>query len=321
LLPIIKAYAIDTNLVVDPFAGNGHLLKLFECQTIAIDIDPAVNPDIVANSFTNMPAFGDDAVVVTNPPYSYQHILQRENPELSIIVRNAGYVDLYEYAIRRVIDQTGFRPIYAILPENFIASRQARLRRELCEHIEVVQIHTRSLCADTDQPTIFVKLTPERIAETDLWIDDKPMTTIVITADGLQPNLKAVRNLVDFGIMAGQTEEQRNTSILLKATDGGTVKNRIRLMSVSEQFPGQRQFHDTTRTHVQIVPKVPLTKRQIMILKQAFNKWVDRWRADTYGLGLTSFRANTAGFRRKRIDFKLARLVINNLIQKIVSDR
>jgi hypothetical protein len=261
-----------------------------------------------------------DFVVITNPPYSYKHVLQRENPELFNIVKSAGYVDVYEYAIRRIIDQTEFCPIYAILPENFIASREARLRRELHDHIEVVQVHTRSLCADTDQPTIFVKLTPEKITETDLWIDDKPTTTISITADGLRPKLKTVRNLVDFGMMAGQTEEQRNTSILLKATDGGTTKNRIRLMSVSEQFSGQRHLHDTTRTHVQIVPKVPLTNHQIRVLKQAFNTWVDRWRADTHGLGLTSFRANTDdGFRRKRIDFKLARLVINNLLDRLLS--
>lgn len=323
LLPIIDAYPITSTLVVDPFCGDGHLLKLFSCRTIAIDVDPSVKPDIVADSLRILPAVGD-CVIVTNPPYSYQHVLQRENPGLFDVVKSAGYVDLYEYAIRRIIDQTNFCPIYAILPENFIASRQSHLRRELYNHIEVVQIHTRSLCADTDQPTVFVKLSPNKIGSTDLWIDDVRTATIVITADGLQPTLKPTKlDYIDFGMKAGQTEEQRDTSILLKATDGGSPNNRIRLMSVAEQFPGNTHFLNkiSDRAHIQIVPKlwVSLTDKQIDLLKLSFNRWVDGWRANTYGLGLTSFRSNPDGFRRKRIDFKLARLVINNLIEQLLS--
>ncbi|MFA5766886.1 MAG: hypothetical protein WC919_03105, partial [Candidatus Paceibacterota bacterium] len=281
LLPIIQAYPIGKELVVDPFAGGGHLLKLFDCRTIAIDIDPTVKPDIIANSFDALPGVGDCAIV-TNPPYSYQHVLQRENPELFNIVKGAGYLDLYEYSIRRIIDQTGFCPIYAVLPENFIASRLSHLRKELYEHIEVIQIHTKSLCADTEQPTIFVKLTPDKISSTDLWIDDMRTAVIVITADGLQPKLKPTKiDYVDFGMKEGQTKEQRDTSILLKATDGGSPDNRIRLMSVSEQFPGSTHFLNkiSDRAHIQIVPKpwVSLTESQIRLLKLTFNKWVDDW--------------------------------------------
>lgn len=321
LLPIIRAYPPDKQLIVDPFAGDGHLLKLFSCHTIAIDIDPTVNPDIVADSFKSLSVDGDCAVV-TNPPYSYQHVLQRENPELFDIVKHAGYVDLYEYAIRRIIEQIGFCPIYAVLPENFIASRLSHLRRELYEHIEVVQIHTQSLCMDTDQPTVFVKLNPDKVSSTDLWIDDARTASIIITANGLQPKLKPTKlDYVDFGMKDWQTKEQRDTSILLKATDGGSPNNRIRLMSVSEQFPGKPHFLNkiSDRAHIQIVPKpwVLLTDKQIELLKLLFNKWVDNWRASTHGLGLTSFRGNPDGFRRKRIDFKLARLVINNIIEKL----
>ena len=323
LLPIILAYPISKELVVDPFAGDGHLLKLFKCRTVSIDIDPVVKPDIVADSFCALPPVGD-CVIVTNPPYSYQHVLQRENPELFDIVKNAGYVDLYEYAIRRIIDQTGFCPIYAILPENFIASRLSHLRRELHEHIEVVQVHTKSLCTDTDQPTIFVKLNPDKVDSTDLWIDDVRTATIIIAANGLQPKLKSTKlDYVDFGMKDGQTKEQRDTSILLKAIDGGSPNNRIRLMSVSEQFPGETHFINkiSDRAHIQIVPKpwVSLTGSQIRLLKLTFNKWIDDWRASTHGLGLTSFRGNPDGFRRKRIDFKLAHLVLNNLIEKLLS--
>ena len=170
-------------------------------------------------------------------------------------------------------------------------------------------------------------MTPEKISSTDLWIDDVRTAVTIITENGLQPKLKPTKNdYVDFGMKDGQTQEQRDTSILLKATDGGSPNNRIRLMSVSEQFPGKIHFLNkiSDRAHIQIVPKswVLLTSNQIRLLKLAFNKWVDDWRDSTHGLGLTSFRGNTDGFRRKRIDFKLAHLVLNNLIEKLlISDQ
>jgi hypothetical protein len=322
LLPILVSYPIRERLVIDPFAGEQHLLRLVDCDKIAVDVDASVNPDIVADSFNELPKF-ESCAVITNPPYAHWHILQRENQRLAEAVMLAGYVDLYEYSIRRVIDQLGFCPIYAILPENFIASRTTRLRRELYKHIKVVQIHTRSLCDDTEQPTVFVVLTPEEIDDTDLWIDDKFTAKILITADGLQPRLEAIGDYVDFGMKPWQTEEQRNTSILLKATDGGSENNRIRLMTVAEQFPGLRHFHNkiSDRAYIQIVPKIELSDSQIELLKMAFNRWVDKWRSDTFGLGLTSFRNNSNGFRRKRLDFKLARLVLNNLIDKLLPHR
>ncbi len=72
---------------------------------------------------------------------------------------------------------------------------------------------------------------------------------------------------------------------------------------------------------MQVVPRVSLSERQSRLFIKAFNRWVDDWRAKTHGLGLTSFRSNTdSGFRRKRIDWKLARLVINRLILAMMQD-
>ena len=327
LRPFLEHYCPTANLVVDPFAGEGHLLRLFDqanARTLAIDIDLAVKPDIVADSLKALPTklSQRECVVITNPPYSHRHILQEEDPVLYDTVVEAGYVDLYEYSIRRVIDQLGFPPTFAMVPENFIASRTTQLRRELYRHIVAIQIHSTSTCRDTRQPTILAYLHPEPVESTDLWLDDRHEDTIEVHPDGLRPKLKDMGNYVDFGFKEGQTEEQRDTSILLQSTDGGSEKNRIKLMPVREKFgtmhyPGK----STDRAYVQIVPKVSLSERQSRLLIKAFNRWVDDWRTKTHGLGLTSFRSNTdSGFRRKRIDWKLARLVINRLILAMVQD-
>ena len=327
LQPFLEHYCPAAKLVVDPFAGEGHLLRLFDntdTRTLAIDIDPAVQPDIVADSFEALPAKLSrvNSVVITNPPYCHRHILQEENPRLYDTVVEAGYVDMYEYSIRRVIDQLGCPPVFALVPENFVASRTTQLRRELHRHIVAIQIHSTSTCRDTQQPTILVYLSPQPVESTDLWLDDCHEDTIEVHPDGLRPKLKDKGNFIDFGFKEGQTEEQRDTSILLQSTDGGSERNRIKLMPVHEKF-GTRHYpgKSTDRAYVQIVPRVSLSERQSRLLIKAFNRWVDGWRATTHGLGLTSFRSNTdSGFRRKRIDWKLARLVINRLILAMVED-
>lgn len=327
LRPFLQHYYPTADLVIDPFAGKGHLLRLFDrtnTRTLAIDIDPTVQPDIVADSFKALPAKLSqlECVVITNPPYSHRHILQEEDPRLYDTVVEAGYVDLYEYSLRRIIDQLGFPPTFAMVPENFIASRTTRLRRELCQHIVAIQIHSTSTCRNTQQPTILAYLSPQPVESTDLWLDDRHEGTIEVHPDGLRPKLRDMGNYVDFGFKEGQTDEQRDTSILLQSTDGGTEKNRIKLMPVREKF-GTKHYpgKSTDRAYVQVVPRIPLSERQSRLLIRAFNRWVDDWRAKTHGLGLTSFRSNTGlGFRRKRIDWKLARLVINRLILAMVHD-
>src|SRR5262245_53179279 len=67
-------------------------------------------------------------------------------------------------------------------------------------------------------------------------------------------------------------------------------------------------------------PLFPLDEVQVATLIREFNAWVDAWRATTHGLGLTSFRGNSNGFRRKRLDFKLARQIINWIINDHIID-
>ena len=318
----VKHYAarLNPSVWVDPFAGEGHLLRMFKPgPTISIDIDPKLNPDVVADSFASLPPIKDCAVI-TNPPYAYRHILQKNNSTLHKLVRDAGYVDLYEYSIRRLIEQWGMIDIFAVLPENFIASNETKLRPELYKNIQAVQIHNFSTSHSTGQPTVMVYISPKEVCESDLWVGGERHGSVVIMPDGIRPNLKTVDNYVDFGMKDGQTEDARNTSILLQAIDGGGWDTRIKLMRVYEKF-GDAQFHNkiSDRAYIQIVPKIPMTELQINTLIKAFNKYVDKWRNKTNGLGLTSFRSNSVGgFRRKRLDFKLARLIINNLISVLM---
>lgn len=315
LRPFLDAYPQICDVVIDPFAGEGHLLRLFEgVRAFAVDIDPDVQPDLVSNSFEYIPKFMN-ALVITNPPYSHRHVLQKQDPVLYELVTAAGYTDLYEFAIRRVVDQLGLVPVFALLPENFIASRTTKLRGELCGRIRAVQVHSVSTCEDTDQPTVMVYLSPEEVGATDLWVDGERRGEVLIGVDGFRPNLPVCANVVDFGMKPGQSVECLDTSILLQATDGGSPQNRIKLLRVFERF-GSRHFHNkvSDRAYIQVVPHFLLSEGQIGVLIREFNQWVDGWRESTHGLGLTSFRGNVGGFRRKRLDFKLARQVINWLM-------
>jgi len=160
-----------------------------------------------------------------------------------------------------------------------------------------------------------VYLSPETVETTDLWLDDQFKEKVVINKNGFRPDLPQCENCVNFGMKPDQSQECLDTSILLQATDGGSEQNRIKLMRVYERFDS-RHFHNkiSDRAYIQIVPHFPMTEEQIQTLITEFNQWVDDWRESTHGLGLTSFRGNIGGFRRKRLDFKLARQVINWII-------
>src|SRR4051812_34439288 len=101
--PFIDHYKVDPQIWVDPYGGQGHLLRAFDDKkTLCIDIDALPSPDLVLNSFHDLP-YIPDCAVITNPPYAYRHILQQKDVELYKQVINAGYVDLYEFSIHRII--------------------------------------------------------------------------------------------------------------------------------------------------------------------------------------------------------------------------
>lgn len=292
-----------------------------------IDIDPAVNPGRIADSLVRIPECEMlrrcNPLVLTNPPFCHRNILQSKDPELYQTVITAGYHDVYEYAIRRILDQLGDCPIIAILPENFVSGRVGRLRRELYRRIHAVQIHTTSTCRDTDQPTVCVYLTPETIQRTDIWLDDRMVGDLWIGPDGVRPQLPAARGLVDLGLKAGQPAAMQAAGLLLESVDGGSPSNRVRVGRVWERFPGERLYWGSRRdrSFVQVVPLVELSADEVDSLVWKFNKWVDKWREKTFGLGLTSFRENKNGFRRKRIDWTTARRVLDALFGRLVATR
>ena len=327
LWPFIEFYDPPVDVVLDPFAGQGHLLELYEQYTsfrYSVDNDPAMKPDWVADSIEEIPEKEmlsmSNLLVLTNPPFCYRAVLKKQNVELYQKVTEAGYFDLYELCLKRVIEQLHFPPIMSIVPENFVSGRQGRLRREIYDHVAAVQVHTKNTCADTGQPTVLIYITPEKITSTDLWIDSDRVDTIVIGPDGLRPSFPRPRGLVDLGLKSGQSTAMRDAGLLLQSIDGGSEANRIRVLRVWRRFPGQRHYEGSSRdrTFVQIVPRVELTEGQIELLIERFNDWVDSWRADTYGFGLTSFRENVRGFRRKRLDWGTARMALDSMVGTIV---
>lgn len=330
LWPFIEFYDPGFDTVIDPFAGRGHLLELYRDYAewrVSVDIDPAVKPEWVADSLDDIPNHEmlnlEDVLVLTNPPFMYRAVLQKCNPELYQKVADGGFYDLYELCISRVIEQLPFAEIMTILPENFISGRQGRLRREIYNRIRAIQIHSETTCEDTGQPTVLVYILPEAITgAADVWIDDRLVGQITVGPDGVRPDFPAPRGLVELGLKPGQSETMRDARLLLRALDA-SESNRIRLMRLPEweHYAGERWYEGKgsgDRSFKQIVPLVELADEQIELLIARFNEWVESWRTESFGLGLTSFRENSGGFRRKRLDFGTARLALDAIIASIV---
>ena len=107
LRPHVIAFIKSTNAKVayDPFAGNGHLLKVAEDlgikKTVGLDIDPRLGWK-VNDSLVNIPRI-DGSIIITNPPYLTNYSAKRKKifERVSRYFASTSYDDLYQVALEK----------------------------------------------------------------------------------------------------------------------------------------------------------------------------------------------------------------------------
>lgn len=113
------------NIVYDPFAGGGHLLRAVENfeqfeQFVGLDIDENLEW-IYNDSLMSIPKI-ENAIVITNPPYISKYSAARKGvgKDLEKYFNNSIYDDVYLIALDKLLEVQDF--VIAIIPETFINS-------------------------------------------------------------------------------------------------------------------------------------------------------------------------------------------------------
>jgi len=297
--------------VLDPFAGDGHLLRLirqrFGLAAHGLDLHAGDWPR--NDSLERIPAQAD-TLICTNPPYLAKYSARRKGvwPLVAGYFDGSGYDDLYLLAIDRML-ATGM-PVVAIVPETFIASGLLR------DHLErVVVLEKFNPFAATETPVCVACFDPAAMAaETRCYKDDRfvGLLASLEAGAGLSTGEPAMRRIT-FNVADGE--------LALKAVDGTRSDDRIRFLKGADfdYDTGMIKVSSRLMTRIRIEGLAP---QELETLVASANAELQRIRECTQDMVLSPFKGNNkSGTRRRRLDYRLARLIIASVLETFPNDQ
>ena len=292
LYPQIKSF-ISNDKVLDPFAGDGNifktLMKIGMNDFRGMDIDDSLmwkaNDGLISIPKT-------DRMIITNPPYLAKNSANRKSLDSYKYFADNNCSDLYQIALIKMLES--HNDIIAIVPETFI-------NNPICEErLKSVTVVEDDLFSDTDCPVCIICYDSKNSISTKVYKGKKYCCT-----------LKQLKQFVKIPNNNIQMEfNTRDGNIGLRAIDG-TGKDCIRFCTPDKlNYP---------------IEKIGNSSRAITIVKvdnpkiiTECNRILKKYRADTYDLLLSPFKGNKkTGERRRRLDFKTARAIIEEATKNV----
>jgi hypothetical protein len=299
-----KALSESNGNLLDPFAGDGHLLEAIKSDSVlGAKVKEATGFDIQGDTFP----FNDSlvaipnpqrAVIVTNPPYLANHSAKRKGVDQLV----AKYFDgssqknLYRIALEKALESSDY--VVAIIPETFLLSTFPKHRLELAVVIQ------DSLFGDTDAPALVACFTKERCADAHIFTGNQSignLSEILALRESTAPKHTIVFN-------------DRHGRIGLRAVDGSDGKSPIAFVAARDF--GYPTDSVATSSRLMTYLEVPgVADKDIPELISKANALLASIRKRSGDLVLAPFKGNNkAGKRRRRLDYALARRILNNCI-------
>ncbi len=301
----LKSVLATNNNILDPFAGDGHILhtvsNLFGCETAGYDITNKGWP--INDSLKHIPN-EKKAIICTNPPYLAKHSANRKRVFGKVIEYYENFSDLYQVALACCLSAARFT--VAIIPETFLNSNFPK------HNLKVISIVSDNPFTDTENPVCVACfdstfLNGEREAE--VFIDDH----FCFRFDKIKSyNRKSkAYSKVHFNNASGK--------IALKAVDGVNPSDRIHFCDAKTFYYSRDKIKVSSRLLTYIhIPS--LDNKHLKKFLSISNRLLENIRSDTKDLILSPFKGNNkSGVRRRRLDYRLARLIIEETLSKIES--
>jgi hypothetical protein len=298
--------------LIEPFVGEGDLVKWANRSMEVYDIDPKVNA-ITQDTLMNPPDY-KDKFIITNPPY----LARNKNRDKSVY-DHYGLDDLYKIAIQTMIDGDVFGGIL-IVPLNFICSpRCKKLRKSFLEKytIERLNIFEENVFSDTSYTVCSLKFSRQTFPvstniDTFIYPSGKNIEISLHKGNNYTIGLELFPTLTtEYRIRRLVKGEIPNSNLYLRAIDSGSNSGRISL-SVNENHLYGSQ---TDRTFATIQTDKKIDNEDYVEVR--FNELLETYREKYHSLFLTNYRNSSSHYARKRISFTQAYSLIEQIVKEL----
>jgi len=297
------------SIAYDPFAGKGDLLQavmgigeIFQLR--GLDIDPVLKWSL-NDSLRSIPPLAD-AIIITNPPYLAKFSAKRKNIHASVAkyYQDSGFVDVYQLALHNCLISADY--VVAIIPETFINSGLS-IRNRLSQ----ITVLEENPFHDTENP-VCVACFDNRIKDLEdvsVYKNSSYIGTLgYLEQNRLEPSYAIP---MKFNDPEGQ--------IALRAVDSPDPGNPIRFMLKEELDYNMSGIKHSSRliTIISIDPKYNAFISNI--IREANHTFL-QYRQRTDDILMSPFKGNQKnGVRRRRLDYKSARAIIELAIGKVIN--
>jgi hypothetical protein len=316
LTPEVRAFlenalAQSGGNLLDPFAGDGHLIDLVKVDPIlgkqvrqanGFDIQGSIWP--INDSLVAIPNPAR-AVIVTNPPYLANHSAKRKGVSslVSKYFANSTQKNLYRIALENALASADY--VVAIIPETFLLSTFPKHRLALAVVIQ------DQLFGDTDAPALVACFTKESCADAHIFTGNQSIGTLTEIL-ALRESTAPKRTIV-FNDPTGR--------IGLRAVDGGDGESPIAFMPASEFDYSSNKVMVSSRL-MTYLDMPDLSDHEIDSIISRANTALEKIRKESGDLVLAPFKGNDKnGKRRRRLDYALARRILNGACHGILNGK
>ena len=285
------------SIAFDPFAGKGDLIKIAYKyginKTIGLDIDTTLNWEY-NDSLIDIP-FYEDTIIITNPPYLAKQSATRRKLNLEKYFQTSRYDDLYLIALDRMLEK--YKYVVAIIPESFINSNYKK--KDLLKSITILE---QNPFEDTEVPVCVA------------CFDGKSKEFDKILLYKNEEFVNNFKNISEMSIIPKKNVKMNfndvNGWLAIRAVDSTDDNTRIKFdFKDNIKYDWNNRIKVSSRhfTLIKIVLNEDMKKDFVIKCNDTLNKL----RLETSDLVLTPFMGNTKkGIRRRRLDFSLARAII-----------
>jgi hypothetical protein len=304
---LTEALEHSKGLILDPFAGDGHLLEAIkDDKTLKQLVVKTSGFDIQGNSWPindSLLAIPNPkgAVIVTNPPYLANHSAKRKGVDSLVkqYFQKSGQDNLFKVALKNSLEVADY--VVAIVPETFLLSSFPKNRLKLAVVIQ------DELFGDTEAPALVACFAKEVCDDARIFIGNQEVASLKQILGLRNPTVKTKQKIV-FNDPAGR--------IGLRAVDGSDGRSPIAFV-LGDEFPYPRQSVVVSSRLMTYLDVPELADSDIPELIARANKTLNRIRKASGDLVLAPFKGNDKkGKRRRRLDYALARKILNQASQK-----
>ena len=324
----------ETKIIIEPFVGNGDLLKFIKKRDNYIIEKYDINPKIkdineIRDTIKNPPSY-KNKFILTNPPW-----LARNESQDKSLFDKYHVNDLYKCLIKELITNSPIGGIL-IIPLNFwssIRKSDVELRKLFLDKFSIIHLNifeeqifddtSYTSCSfqfeikknkkDNAYNKIKIQIYPSN-KKLSINLNNKNNYTFGGDIYNLKQNTKfKIMRLTKNNI---ESEKKYITNILVKCIDDNSnSKIRLNIVAKNNRYIDETE-NLSARSYATLIINPILNKEKQKKLVKEFNIYLNKKRDECNSLFLTNYR-ESKDIDRKRISFKLVYQIVNYLLNEM----